>query len=323
MKHTKKMLVLVSVLGIVICLNAPAAQPVQSEYSEPGHCISDYLSPVKGKIGYTLISDYIFRGLNMSYILGGHKGRGNHELTYGLSMDLAEVGIEDVGELGITLKNAYLIAYQNTSANRALTDISISLTRPCNLSDTIDGTFTVEWRNYRWENQNTYTGGDERSQEFGLMLAFKDGPLIEAITGKDVGESVLNPTIKWLIDYEAADNGQLWMFGISHPFDLAEYMPELAGITLKPSVTMVVDNRYYGSYVSNLSGVPGAIQDTTKIAYFDWNLSAGADLTDTVGLKCGTLGIQGGIGFIHSVEKLASAVFDDTLYSYVSLVYAW
>ncbi len=320
MKHTRNLLILASVLGIVIISNAPA-QPAQE--AQEGNCFSDLTAPIKGTIGYTFITDYMFRGLNMSDILGGNVGRGNHELSYGLNLDLAEMGYEDVGELGLNVKHALMIAYINTTANLALTDISLSLTRPLQLLEEFDGTMKFEWRTYKWQNQNTYTGGNERTQEIALSLAFKDGAIIEALTGKDMGENVLNPTIKWIIDYDLADGGQLWQFGISHPVDMAEYMPELSGIMLKPSLTIAVDNRYYGSYIKNLTNGAVATSDVTKFAYMDWGVSAGADLTETIGLNCGKLGIQGGIGFVQALEKLADSVLNDNLYSYVSLVYEW
>ncbi len=314
MKHKRNLLVLAAILGIAICSNAPAQE---------GNCFSDLVSPVKGNLGYTFVTDYMFRGLNMSDILGGRVGRGNHELSYGINFDLADVGIEDVGEFGLNVKHALFVAYQNTSSNLAKTDIALSLTRPCNLLDTIDGTVSLEWRTYKWHNQNTYTGGNERTQEIALALAFKDGAMIETLTGKDMGENVLNPTIKWIIDYDLADGGQLWFFGISHPIEMAQCMPELAGITLKPSWTIVVDNRYYGSYVSNLTNGAVPVPDVTRFAYIDWGLGAGADLTETIGLNCGSLGIQGGIGFVHTFEKYQDSVLNDNLYSYVSLVYEW
>jgi hypothetical protein len=320
MKHTRNLLVLALILGISIISNAPA-QPAQ-DYQEGG-CLSDLTEPLNGTMGYTFITDYMFRGLNMSDILGGHVGRGNHELSYGLSLDLAEVGYEDIGEVGFTIKHGLMVAYQNTTANLALTDMSLSLTRPCQLLEEVDGTVMIEWRTYKWQNQNTYTGGNERTQEFSVSLAFEDGAIIEALTGKDMGENVLNPTIKWIIDYDLADGGQLWQFGISHPIDMAQCMPELSGIMLKPSWTISVDNRYYGSYIKNLTNGAVPTQDVTKLAYMDWGVSAGADLTETIGLNCGKLGIQGGIGFVQALEKLANSVLNDNLYSYVSLVYEW
>jgi hypothetical protein len=265
----------------------------------------------------------MFRGLNMSDILGGHIGRGNHEFTYGISVDLADVGVENVGELGLTVKNAYMIAYKNTNANLALTDIALSLTRPCTLLDMVDGMLTVEWRNYKWSNQNTYGGGRERTEEVTVGLSFSDGAIIEALTGKDMGNNVLNPTVKWICDYDLADSGQLWMLGLSHPVEMAEIMPELAGITLKPSWTLVLDDRYYGSYISSLTNGTIDPEETTKFAYMEWGLGASADLTDAVGLNCGNLGIQGGIGYVQALEKLQDKILHDNLYSYISLVYEW
>jgi hypothetical protein len=242
---------------------------------------------------------------------------------YGISVGLADLGISDVGTLGITMKHAFMSHYQNTSANLAKTDFSINLSMPCSMLEAVEGQFLIEYRNYKWHNQNTYSGGDERSQEIALGLAFNEGPIVEALTGKNMSESFLNPTIKVILDYELADGGMLWLFGFSHPIDMAEYTPELAGLTLTPGLTIAIDNRYYGSYIRNLTG--GAIprRDTTRFAYFDWGLGASADLTDTLGITCGTLGLKGGIGYLQAFEKLAPSVLHDTVYSYVSLVYEW
>lgn len=310
MKDAKKLIVFVGVVGAVICASA---------FAQEGFCPTDLTAPVKGTIGYTLISDYMFRGLNISDIVGGHVGRGAHELSYGLSLDLAEVGLEDVGVVGVTAKQAYLGAYAGTNANLAKTDIAVSLTRPCPL---LDGVFTFEWRNYNWSNL-PFAGGHGRTQELTAKLALKDGKLIEALTGEDMGESVLNPTIQYIIDYDMADGGQVLLIGLSHAFDMAEYMPELAGVTLTPSWTVAIDNRYYGSYIKNLANRALVTEDTTKFAYMEYGVSAGADLTEMVGLTCGKLGINGGIGFVQALENLAKGVLHDTLYSYVSLVYSW
>ena len=319
MKDERRLLVLAAIVGIAIFSNAPA----QEDYSGEGECISDFLSPVKGQVGYTFITDYMFRGLNMSDILGGHVGRGNHELMYGISVGLSDLGISDVGTLGITMKHAFLGHYQNTSANYAKTDFSASLTMPCSMLEAVDGQVSIVYRNYKWHNQNTYPGGDERTQEFSFGLAFNDAPIIEALTGKTMDKSLLNPTVELIVDYELADGGMLWLFGMSHPLDMAEYMPELAGITLTPALTIAVDNRYYGSYVSNLTGGALPKMDTTKFAYFDWGVMASADLSEPLGITCGSLGIKGGVGYVQAFEKLAPKVLHDNLYSYVSLVYEW
>lgn len=308
MKDAGRFLVLAGILLLMTFGNVFA----QDEW-----CPTNLTSPVKGTVGYTFISDYMFRGLNMSDILGNQVGRGAHELTYGLSLDLAELGIEDVGDIGVTVKQAYLAKYAGTNANLAKTDIALSLTHPCPF-----GTLTFEWRNYKWSN-SPYSGGNEATAEVVLGLAVKDGELIETLTGEDMGENVLNPKVTWIIDYDLADGGQLWLFDLSHPFDLGQVGPELAGVTLTPTWTLAVDNRYYGSYVRNLTGGALSRKDTTRFAYMEYGVNAGADLTEVLGLTCGRLGVKGGVAFVHTFEKLHASVLNDTLYSYVSLVYNW
>ena len=35
-------------------------------------------APVKGKVGYTFMTDYIWHGINLTKTLGGHEGTGAH-----------------------------------------------------------------------------------------------------------------------------------------------------------------------------------------------------------------------------------------------------
>jgi hypothetical protein len=57
MKYERRLLILAVIVGIAVFSNAPA----QDDYSGEGECISEFLSPVKGKVGYTFITDYMFR----------------------------------------------------------------------------------------------------------------------------------------------------------------------------------------------------------------------------------------------------------------------
>jgi len=310
MKHARMLMVLAGVLLIAASGNALG----QDEW-----CLSNLTSPVKGTVGYTFMSDYMWRGLNMSDIIANRVGSGVHELTYGLSMDLAEMDMDEVGTLGVTVKQAYFGEYAGTDAHLAKTDMAVSLTHPC--PDGY-GTMKAVYRNFKWSN-TPYTGGTERSQEVVLSMAFNDGDLMQTLTGEDMGENVLNPVVTWIIDYDMADGGQLWQFDLSHPFDMGEVGDELAGITLTPTWKLAVDNRYYGSYIKNLTNGSVSPEDTTRVAYMEYGVNAMSDLSDMFGITCGKLGIKGGLGFVHTFEKLSSEVLEDTLYSYVGLTYNW
>lgn len=278
MNGLKKLLVLVGVVAVVL---SGAAFGEETAVAAPAveSC------PIDVSVGYEFATDYVWRGLNMSKILGGHKGKGTHEMTYSLSTST------EVGRLGVTAKQAYYNSYSGTDASLAMTDITISLTRP---AEFVDGNLTLAWTNRKWENSPVT--GQTRSEEVSATLALK---------------AALNPTVTYVLDYDAADNGQLFVVGISHPIALVDVSPDLVGIKLTPSATLIVDHRYYGPYLNNLTGAT-TNNTTTKSSVILWGLDASTKLCENVSFNAGVV-------YVNGVKK----VIEDMFYGYAGLKFTF
>jgi hypothetical protein len=300
MKDARKFVVLMSMLPLMAVGNVFAQD----------FCPTDLTSPVKGTVGYTFLTDYMWRGLNMTSFLADGTGKGAHQMTYGLSLDLADVGVDDVGTLGLTLTEAYFNSYAGTGRSRAFSDWGLTLSRACPWTG---GNWQLGYSNYRWIG----APGHDRSQEMSLAYAFADGAMWEALTGTDMGENVLNPVITYVIDWDMADNGGLLILGLSHPMDAGTLMEGCEGVTLTPMLTAVFDERYYGRYLDNLAGTTGTGRHD-KMAYFEYGLKAAADITEMLGLTCGNLGFTTGLAYLDGVE-LADAKW----YAHVGVAYNW
>jgi hypothetical protein len=186
----------------------------------------------------------------------------------------------------------------------------------------MDGDWTIEYRNINFNRVAILENVDADTQEMSVQFAWHDGEFWKCVTGEDMGKKVLNPTLKYMYDYDQA-NGGLFSLGLSHPFNLAELSPDLDGLTLTPSPTLVVDNRYYGGLAESFGGAAfdtdEGVSKTTKIAYTQLNLDLGVNLSKMMGITSGKLMANAGIGYVNSVESF----LEDTLYSYAGISFKW
>jgi hypothetical protein len=273
-----KLLVVVAVLGMSIsAFGAGEAAPASGE--------------MFGGVGYTYWTDYMWRGMNMTQLIGNNKGAGANQMIYTVGVDVA-----DLGKVGVSVEQVYFNRWDGTSASLAFTNMNVFLKHAI---DGSDSSVTVGYGNHFWENLRNFTGKDARSQEFYATYAFSDACLWQGLTGKETG-NVLNPSLTYLVDTDKADGGSLFLLGLSHPMNMADVDPSMAGITVVPTFLMVVDNRYYSSYIESVLGVEN--DDTTKIAYMDYGVKAMADMTEMAGLTDGKLGLSIGVGYLDGVE---------------------
>ena len=309
MKVSKSLLVLCIVgLALGTAMAAEQASPKSESLT----------APIKGTVGVTYMSDYIWHGLNLTKLLGGHSGTGATVANYGLGLDMAELNPDYAGTVWVTFQQAYFTRFDDTDAHLAKTDWTASYNIACPF---LDGDWTFEYRNINFNRVAILRDVDADTQEGSVQFAWNDGNWWKCMTGEDMGKKVLNPTVKYMYDYDQA-NGGLLSLGLSHPFDLAKLSPDLDGLTLTPSPLLVVDNRYYGGLADGLAGSAfdtDGVSKTTKIAYTQLNLDLGANLSKMMGITSGKLMANGGIGYVNSVESF----LEDTLYSYVSLSFNW
>ncbi|MDO8303336.1 MAG: hypothetical protein Q7T18_08845 [Sedimentisphaerales bacterium] len=314
MKVSKSLLV-VCLVGLTVgtAMAAEQAATTAPQKSESLAC------PIKGMVGYTFMSDYVWRSLNLTKALGGHSGKGANVANYGLGLDLADVSEDMAGMVWVKFDQVYFNSYAGTDASLAKTDFAASYTLACPV---MDGDWTLEYRNISFNEVGILRGADADTQEMSAQFAWNDGNWWKSVTGEDMGKRILNPTITYIYDYELAQGGLL-LVGLSHPFDLAGISPDLDGLTLTPAPTLVVDNRYYGGMANSL-GTPlfntnENVHKTTKIAYTQFNLDLGVNLSKMMGVTSGKLMANAGIGYVSSVESF----LEDTLYSYAGISYKW
>jgi hypothetical protein len=283
-----------------------------------------FSAPIQGKVGYSFMSDYMWRGVNMSNVLGGHEGTGAQEATYGAGINFNDLSPDLPGTFWVTVQQAYFNDFEGTDGNLAKNDVFLSYM----LTDLLGGDWTFGYRYYEWRHVNMINGipitGDNttHTQEASIQYALNDGELFKSLTGQDWGKRVLNPTVTYIYDYEMADGGLL-MGSLSHDFDLAEITPDLTGLSLTPSWSIVFDDEYYAPYFSSLSG--GAIRDEgdRKVAYMQYGLNLGADLSKMMSWKAYKLVANVGVGYVNAYEHVAKNILTDQLFSYFNISLKW
>jgi hypothetical protein len=291
-----KLWVVVAVLGLAVsAFAADSAAPAAKV--APTATTGD--NQLFGGVGYMFWTDYGWRGVNMTKALGGHRGTGASQMLYNLGMN-----VQDVGKVGVSLEQVYFNRFDDTDASLAFTNWNAYLTREF---EGIAGKWTFGYGNHNWENAKGHVtsdgsviNGNTDSQEFYVTYGFGDGDLWKCITGNETG-NIFNPSLTYLIDTENADNGQLAILNLNHPFNLAEVDAELTGISLVPTFSLTVDHRYYGPYFDNLIGDKPEDQ-VTKIAYMDYGVKAIADMTSWLGVTTGKVSLQSGVGYVDGVE---------------------
>jgi hypothetical protein len=277
-----KFLVIIAVLALAVSAFA-AGQPATTSAE----------SQVFGGIGYTFWTDYGWRGINMTQAMGGHRGTGANQMLYNVGMN-----VEDVGKVGVSLEQVYFDRFNGTSASLALTNWNVYITREV---EGIAGKWTLGYGNNLWEHSRAaFPNGDPQSQEMYLTYAWPDASLWQVLTGNETG-NILNPSLTYLVDYDNAAGGQLFILNLNHPFNLADSDPELTGFTIVPTFKLYYDNRYYGDYLNSLTGRT-SYKEVSQIAFMDYGLKGIVDLTELFGLTTGKLNFSSGVGYVDGVE---------------------
>jgi hypothetical protein len=288
-----KLLVVVAVLGLAV--SAYAAAPATQ--AAPAAPAGD--NQLFGGVGYNFWTDYAWRGVNMTKAIGGHRGTGANQMLYNVGMN-----VQDLGKVGVSLEQVYFNRFDNTDASLAFQNVNLYLTREF---EGVAGKFTFGYGNHQWTNAKGHftpdgsrINGNIDSQEFYVTYAWGDGDMWKCLTGNETG-NIFNPSVTYLVDTENADNGQLAILNLNHPFNMADFDSQLTGVSLVPTFNLTVDNRYYGPYFDNLVGdkPDGKV---TKIAYMDYGLKAIADMTGWLGITTGKLNLTAGVGYINGVE---------------------
>ena len=278
--------------------------------------------PVKVELDYTVVSDYIFRGINYnqrdrnaSYPLVNRRNTPNHQLSA-----IAEI---DLGKMGRAGYQAWFNWYSGQSTINPLgePDFLQEVDHRIYYGYTfheigLDVEAGYIWFNYPLRRKESST------QEIYLQLSYDDSHMWRALGFTNTREPVLNPYLKVFWDVTTYRGAMYFEAGISHDFYFADYglatTPIFKDLTIKPSLKIGWDKDWMNQN-SNLTRGP----DQWSLDFLNWGLEMNLDLKSALGLQdqyCGSLYLK---GFINYSQALRRSYLEDEFYGGMSVGYSW
>jgi len=279
--------------------------------------------PVTFLIDYTLVSDYIFRGMNMSDPKPGYAGQEseggrwpNQQLLTGAEVDLGRFG-----RVGGSVWFEWYCgqpALTPEDGDKTFQQVNYNLYYAYLIQDIgLDVKVGYTWLDFRRSGIQT--------QEIDLTLSLDDSILMRAL-GFDVTGPILNPYLFIAFDVDFAAGGIYYQLGMSHTFDLAamghENTPFLKDIAITPSMSISGDHQYLNK-LSGLRSNSGTNQ--SQLDNIIYGLDVNYDLKSALSIPdqyCGSLYVK---GFLNYSQRLDSAktLLNDELWGGVSVGYSW
>ena len=264
-------------------IDAPTPTPT-AEWKKP--------IPVGFYLDYTLTTDYIWRGINMSEYRGEGREKLNHQFTAGVTYDTGDFGTIDFSAW-FEWYGANSKVGAPTDGNLQEVDYTIAWTYDLSrLCPSVPVELTLGWIGYDFPQFSDDAGF---TNEYFIGLALDDQKLLGE------GWFALNPTVTYYQDIDdvgAFGQGSWLEFGISHEFALAGCptmgsIPVVKDLTVTPSFTLTMDIGYLGA--------------GTRVATNQYGLEVGYDLGKALNLpkQYGSLSVTGFLNY-------SDAVTDDT-----------
>ena len=296
-------------------------------------------SPLRFKFDYKLVSDYVWRGFNLTEYNGEGTERPSHQVTFDLALDLTETaGSEaNLGYLGARIWFQSYEGYlaQTRRANAALGGSGTSGDHLQQVDYTLywgaefDRAAEVEiGLVYRvWPRLEStalpaplvqYNSDDERTTEIYAKVKFDDSELF----GRET--PLLSPFIFYALDIDQADDGSWIEIGVEHEFntrdlDAFEDSTPLRHLTVTPSVVLGIDHRFLDTFGRFARRAHQKADRLGQLVYgldFAYDLSGAVDMRPELGqVKIGA--------FIRFSDALREDLLNDELYGGFTVGYEW
>ncbi|MBS3735190.1 MAG: hypothetical protein KGY99_09740 [Phycisphaerae bacterium] len=264
-------------------------------------------------VDYTLASDYVWRGINLSEYAGEGREKLNHQMGVSFAVDTEPLVGTDLGTVTGSVWFAWYAGQDDTafaggSGHLQEVDYTLSWSRDV---PGLPVTSEIGWIAYQFPQ----VGGDDAqwTHEVYVSLALDD----EAVFGQDL----LNPYVACYLDVD--DVRATWIeLGVSHEFTAADLgidgIPGFEPLTLTPSLVLGIDHRYY-----DRSGVGGSGGTGTRLANLQYGLDAGYDLGAALGLpeRYGSLTLNGFVRFSDALHDAGPV--GDEFWGGVTIAYGW
>lgn len=286
-------------------LASAAATQASQPTKEPATKEAEWEKPIPLTLNveYTLVSDYIWRGVNLSEYRGEGAERPNHQLNLAASYDTGKFGSFNLGVWFEWYAGQFALT---PDGNNHLQEVDYTASWKYTV-EPLATTVEIGWLSYQFPQLH---GDPQNTTEWFIKLGYDDSKLF------GTENAVLNPTVAYYMDVDDVKGGQWIDFGISHDFVLADMgcadTPFLKYVTITPSATLGVNHRYWVK--------------TTQLATLVYGLAIGYDLSSALNIpkKYGSVGLK---GFINYSEALALKdevpEFRDVLYGGMSLGWEW
>jgi len=296
-------------------------------------------APLRVRLDYTLVSDYVWRGFNLTEYNGEGTERPNHQFGLDVALNLTDLAGSEAN-LGYVGARVWFQCYsglqsQTRKANAALGGSGGS-------GDHIQQVdYTLYWNvmfervaeieigvvHRTWPRLEStalpaplsqYNSGDEQTGEIYAKVTLDDSGLF----GRD--KPLLSPSIFYGLDYDEADEGSWIEFGIEHAFnfrDLGAFdeATPLRYLTVTPSVVLGFDHRFLDSFGRFARRRHSKSDRLAQLVYgldLTYDLSGAVDLRREFGqVKLGA--------FIRFSDALREDLLNDELYGGLAVGYEW
>ncbi len=322
MKHMGIGLLLVAVM-LVGVLPAPAEEQKDPDWLNMGEKSAGEAPtadvgevkpiPVGVSVSYTLVSDYIWRGVNFSEPAQERNERCNHMLDISFSLDTSDLFDCNLGAFsgGVWFEWYNGQEWLTPSDSEHLQEVDYWVAWGYEIPDFFISAVEI---GYIWYNFPRVggAGDDAWAHEVYLSLGFDESPLYRAM-GLEIDESLINPSFTYYLDVDDV-RGSWLELGFSHEFALADYAPDapvLKDLAVIPSITFGWDHRYF--------------DDTNRLSNITYGLELAYDLSSALGIpaKYGSVGVSGFLNYNQVTRDDHLADYDDTLYGGVTVGYEW
>jgi hypothetical protein len=308
--HLRSAAVWVTVAMLSVCAVTEAREtdkPVDAPWTKS--------IPIGFSIDYTVVSDYVWRGINLSEYKGEGREKLNQQLGIGISYDAGKLG---------TFSGSFWFEWYSGQDNAAfgggkhhLQEVDYTLSWSYDIPET---PLSVElgWIAYQFP----FLKGDPQwTHEVYVSVSVDDGALLRLL-GCNVDGPILSPYVTYYHDLDDVQAGWLEI-GISHEFALAELgmdgVPILKDTTLTPSLVLGIDHNYYDKL-----GVGSTNGQGTRLGNLQYGIDATVDLSSVFGIpeKYGSLSLTGFLRFSQALHDQNAAVQDE-FYGGVTIGYEW
>lgn len=253
--------------------SAPVSAPTSNEAAdgeaEEG---ADSELPIAFSISYSLLSDYLSRGINYSDYPNERRDRANHQVNTSLEFDLAMLAGRKRGEFGVFSFETF---FEWFAGQQVLTPLAgeqhlQEIHWTFGYSYEIKPIATTAGVKYVYIVAPTDT--QATTTEIDFIVEHNDAWMWKWLL-PDNTDPVLSPSFLYAYDWDEAKRGSWFEFGFKHDFEIVK------DVTVTPSLTLGVDHGYIGG----INGVEYR-ERNTELAYTQFGLTVSYDMTKLIGL---------------------------------------